>query len=495
MKRRQILAVILSLTVLMGLCSACSGDSNQQSAREVIGISMHSSNSERWIRDGETLKTELEEKGYDVALIFTEGGDQSAQIDELLKQNIKVLVVAADEPGAIGPTLEKVAGQGVKVLAYDRMPMDTDAVDAIATFDSREVGRLQARCAIQSLEGRGVLNAPAQVEILGGNRADPNAHWVMEGVLETLAPYIESGEIADPGQADELLADSWSRESGQDRTKALLDAGRTPNAILCGDDNILAGCIAVLEGHSGLPNPILVGQDAAPEIAQHISRGQDKTVTVFKDSRLLADKAAELADTLAQGTALPTADDTLENGKKDVNAYFAPLQTVDFFNYRTALIESGYYTAEQLNAEPDETITREEVLAQLFTFEKILITDTEAFALRTKMAGELFPGVYLNMEDNPTRGDAAAAYKTYCVNTGLLADARKELSYSDVAELQDWMLEALEFCNYYGMLDWVEGDQLLPNTPLTRLEAEQMYLGLVQAIMNQYDSSMRTEGM
>lgn len=489
-KRNKVLALILALTVLMGLCSACSNKSDQQSGSDIIGISMHNIDSERWTRDGETLKAELEKMGYEVVLTFTNGSGQAAQIDELLEQDIKVLVVTADEPGNIGSALEKAAKQGVKVLAYDRMPMNTDAVDAIATFDSRGVGRLQAERVLRMLQMPGVhdITGPIQVEILGGDRDDPNAHWVMEGVLETLAPYIESGEIADPGQADELLSDSWSQESGYDRTKALLDEGSTPDVILCGSDDILAGCIEAIQERDNLPTINMMGQDAILAISRHIGAAKDKTATVFKDSRLLAKRAAELVDILARGADMPTADDTLDNGNKAVNAYFAALQTVDFFNYRTALIDSGYYTAAELNAEPDEPIIREAVLAQLFTFEDKMITDTEGFAMETGMIGEVYPGAVLNIDENLTIGDVATTYKHYCSNTGLLDEERKELPYTNLAEIPDWVVESLEFCNYYGILDWIEGDQIHFDSPITRLEAEKMYSGLVEAVMNQYES-------
>lgn len=155
MKLKRILALLLTLALLAGCLPAAFA----AEGKDTIGISMHSSTSERWTRDGAALKAALEEQGYDVALTYTDGGDQTAQIDALLDQNIKVLIVAADDPTAIGPALEKASAQGGKVLAYDRMPTGTDAVDALVTFDSREVGRIQARHAVLILRARLPLSA------------------------------------------------------------------------------------------------------------------------------------------------------------------------------------------------------------------------------------------------------------------------------------------------------------------------------------------------
>lgn len=330
------IAVIVTLLALLGICiyafssrtshtevsQAADSQTTSVQASNAIGISMHSSSAERWARDGEALKTALENKGYTVTLTFTESGDQSAQIDAMLQDGIQVLVVAADDPTTIGPTLEQAAAKGVKVLAYDRMPTDTAAVDALATFDSREVGRLQADYVVRCLGTQGRLNAaaPITVDIIGGDRADPNAHWLLEGALEVLAPYIEAGMITDPGTAEDLLLDSWGKAAGQARMQALLDAGHTPEAIICGDDNLLSGALDAMQGQDAMPNAIFVGQNASVEVSAKIGAGGLRLATVFKDSRLLASQAAELADTLAQGTTLAQPDDTLHNGQKEISA-------------------------------------------------------------------------------------------------------------------------------------------------------------------------------
>lgn len=476
MKLKQILTLLLVLVLLVGcLPGAFAADS-----KDIIGISMHTSSSERWIRDGETLRSALEAQGYDVLLTYTDGGDQAAQIDDLLEQNIKVLIVAADDPSVIGPVLEKVSAQGVKVLAYDRMPTDTSALDALVTFDSREVGRIQARHAIWILRARIPLSAqtPVTVDIIGGDRADPNARWLLEGALEVLTPYVEVGMIADPGTVESLLMDSWSAEAGQARMQALLDAGHKPSAILCGSDNLLSGALNALNGHDELPSPIMLGQDATVEIATKIGKGGLPLATVFKDTRLLAEKTAVLAAAMAKGETMPQADGALNNGRKDVPAYFAPVEIVDRFNYRTALISSGYYTAEQLDADPNATVTNGEFISMCAALNDTLVTDMEAWGIAT---GHINTELNLTMDTELTRFSVAKGIMQFCKDNGYLPLNYKTLDFVDAAQVPSTFVQSMEFCYYYGLYKGTGNNYLSPNQPLTRLQNELLFQRLLSA--------------
>ena len=54
-------------------------------------------------------------------------------------------MVASKDGTAVGPAVEKARDAGAKVIAYDRLIMNTDAVDYYATFQLEQVGVLEAR--------------------------------------------------------------------------------------------------------------------------------------------------------------------------------------------------------------------------------------------------------------------------------------------------------------------------------------------------------------
>ena len=61
---------------------------------------------------------------------------QVKQAEELIAKGAKALVVVASDAAAAGTIVDKAHAAGVKVIAYDRMILDSD-VDLFVTFDSR----------------------------------------------------------------------------------------------------------------------------------------------------------------------------------------------------------------------------------------------------------------------------------------------------------------------------------------------------------------------
>ena len=81
-------------------------------------------------------------------------------------------------------------------------------------------------------------------------------------------------------------------------------------------------------------------------------RGKDDGVqssTIFKDTRLLAEQAVTASVAFLQGKT-PEANDTktYNNGVKVVPSYLLPIQTVYKDDIQKALIDSGYYTADEV---------------------------------------------------------------------------------------------------------------------------------------------------
>ena len=72
-------------------------------------------------------------------------------------------------------------------------------------------------------------------------------------------------------------------------------------------------------------------------------------MSVFKDTRTLAGKVAEMIDALVKGTEPPINDTkTYDNGTGIIPSYLCEpvFATVD--NYNKLLVESGYYSEAQL---------------------------------------------------------------------------------------------------------------------------------------------------
>ncbi|EKU71079.1 sugar-binding protein [Selenomonas sp. F0473] len=325
-----------------------------------VGVAMPSQQLLRWNRDGAYLESELRAKEFAVDVAFA-GGDavkQAGQIEEMIAEGCKVLVVSAVDSKALAPVLERAKREGVTVIAYDRLLMGTDAVDYYATFDSYSVGMLQAQTIVDRLglaEGKG----PFYLEFAAGPTEDSNAKVLFAGAMDVLRPYIEQGKLvvrSGERTQEEAAVPGWATLMAEERMKGLLaqyGEGTKIDAVLAANDSIALGVLDALKeagyGTAGRPLPILTGQDAdLPNV--HALIAGEQTMSVFKDTRRLALETAKLIEAIV-GSHAPEINDTQNfmNGKKVVPAHVLKGTFVDASNYKSVLVDSGYYSTVDID--------------------------------------------------------------------------------------------------------------------------------------------------
>jgi len=361
MKRR--FSVLMVLLLGMALVAAgCGGGGSGGSGggkAGFIGISMPTKSSERWVHDGNNMKAEFEKRGYKVDLQYAEDviENQLSQIENMITKGVDVLVIAAIDGESLTNVLDKANSEGIKVIAYDRLIRKSEHVSYYATFDNFKVGVLQASYIEQALglkDGKGPFN----IELFAGSPDDNNAYFFFDGAMSVLQPYIDSGKLAvRSGQTnfDQVATLRWDGATAQARMDNLLSAHYTTervDAVLSPYDGISIGIISSLKGvgygSADKPMPVITGQDAELASVKSIIAGE-QTSTIFKDTRELAKKAAEMAEAVLKGEE-PEVNDTTtyDNGVKVVPSYLLEPVSVDKTNYKEVLIDSGYYTEDQL---------------------------------------------------------------------------------------------------------------------------------------------------
>lgn len=157
---KKLVALFAAAAMMVGLgaCSNSRGGSDGASTKvekgATIGISMPTKSEERWNKDGNNLKAKLEKAGYKVILSFADDkpAQQNADIENMVNNDAKIVVVASKDGTAVGPAVEKAHEAGAKVIAYDRLIMNTKAVDYYATFQLEQVGVLEAQYIIKQLK-------------------------------------------------------------------------------------------------------------------------------------------------------------------------------------------------------------------------------------------------------------------------------------------------------------------------------------------------------
>jgi len=324
-----------------------------------IGLAMPTKSSERWIADGENMKKQFENLGYDADLQYGEDvvQNQVSQIENMITKGDKVLVVAAIDGSSLTDVLQRAADANIPVIAYDRLIRGTENVDYYATFDNFKVGVLQAKYIVDKL-GLEAGKGPFNIELFAGSPDDNNATFFFEGAMSVLQPYIDSKKLRiKSGQTKfaQVATLRWDGGLAQSRMDNLLSKAYTTedvHAVLSPYDGLSRGIISALKssgyGSGDKQLPIVTGQDAELASVKSIIAGE-QTQTVFKDTRELAKVAVQMADALVTGGEPKVNDtETYDNGVKVVPSYLLQPVSVDKSNYQEILVESGYYGANEL---------------------------------------------------------------------------------------------------------------------------------------------------
>ena len=276
----------------------------------LVGVTMPTKSSERWIHDGDNIKAALEKLGYKVDLQYAENDipTQVNQIENQITKGAKVLVIASIDGTAITTQLQEAADKKIPVIAYDRLIRNSPNVDYYATFDNFKVGVEQANSLVKGLgDGAGPFN----IELFAGSPDDNNATFFFNGAMSVLKPLIDSGKlVVKSGQTDFARAAilRWDPATAQRRMEDLLTKTYTGGAkvqgVLSPYDGLSIGILSALKsggyGTAGQPYPVVTGQDAAVASVKSIIAGEQYS-TIQKDVRELPKVAADMAGALLSG--------------------------------------------------------------------------------------------------------------------------------------------------------------------------------------------------
>ena len=272
---------LLSTAMLAGtvLLSA-----NAFAADLTVGVSWSNFQEERWKTDEAAIKAALDAAGADYISADAQSNPskQLADIESLIARGADALIVLAQDSASIGPAVQLALNEGIPVVGYDRLIEDPNAY--YITFNNKEVGRLQAEAVFaQQPKGNYVF--------IKGAPTDPNANILHEGQLEILQAAIDSGAINVVGEA---YTDSWQPAIAQRNMEQFLTAADNKvDAVVASNDGTAGGVVAALsaQGMQGIP---VSGQDGDHAALNRVALGT-QTVSVWKDARLLGQRAAEIA--------------------------------------------------------------------------------------------------------------------------------------------------------------------------------------------------------
>ena len=377
---KKILALVLALAMVLTLAAcgskpaetpettaapaqteAAPAETEAPAAAEgnLVGVAMPTKDLQRWNQDGSNMKAELEAAGYEVDLQYAANDvpTQVSQIENMIAGGCKVLVIASIDGEALGTVLEQAKAAGIPVIAYDRLIMNSDAVSYYATFDNWNVGVKQGEYIVEALD---LANAPEgttyNIEYITGDPGDNNINFFFDGAISVLQPYIDSGVLVTPsGQTEKaaVATVNWATDAAQSRFENILSTyyadGTQLDAVLASNDSTALGVANALESSYTGNYPVITGQDCDIASVKNMVAGK-QAMSVFKDTRTLASQVVKMVDALMKGTEPEINDtETYDNGTGVIPSYLCEPVACTPDMVQELLIDSGYYTADQLS--------------------------------------------------------------------------------------------------------------------------------------------------
>ena len=354
---KKILVVLLAAAALFATaCSKGAGSSTK------VGVSMPTKDLQRWNQDGANMKSMLEKAGYTVDLQYAANdiNTQISQLENMITGGCKVLVIASIDGSSLSNVLATAKKKNIQTIAYDRLIMDTDAVSYYATFDNYKVGTLQGDYLVDKLGLKSrSADDPVYMEFFTGDPGDNNINFFFGGAMKVLKPYLDSGVIVcKSGQTEKAQAATlnWSTEEAQKRMENLITSnkygpkGQKLDAVYCSNDSTANGVTNALlsAGYTAANFPIITGQDCDIISVKNMLKGT-QSMSIFKDTRTLASKVVEMVDAICQGKKAPVNNTKdYDNNVMIVPSFLCDPVFGDATNYKTLLIDSGYYKESEL---------------------------------------------------------------------------------------------------------------------------------------------------
>ena len=324
--------------------ASTSGDSGKKAGKVAV-LLPDSKSSVRWETvDRPFLQKAFEDAGVEAQIQNAEGdkSTQQQQAEQAITNGAKVLLLVNLDSGSGAAIAANAKSQGVKVIDYDRLTLDTDATEYYVSFDNEKVGQLQGQGLVDCLGDK----ADAQVAVLNGSPTDNNATLFKNGYDSVINKKFEAGDWKEVG--DQSVPD-WDNQKALTIFEQMLQkANNKVDGVLAANDGLGNAAISAIKQRKLDQIPV-TGQDATLEGIQNIVAG-DQCMTVYKAVKKEAEAASKLAIALAKGETPPAPDASLDNGTKKVPSILLEPVAVTKDNITEYLGEPDFPKKEEICA-------------------------------------------------------------------------------------------------------------------------------------------------
>ncbi len=323
---------------------------------------MPTRNLERYVRDGEFLETQFEASGYNVEIRYSNDDilQQNNDVESLIADRVDLLLICAVDGVTLSQTLKTADEFDIPVIAYDRLILNTDAVDCYISFDNYGVGQLQGQYVRDALD-LDHTDQSYNIEFIAGDPADNNAGYFFRGAMDVLKPYLDAGTLticSGKKTFAQCATEDWSTEEAFQNMQNLLasfySGGEALDVVLCSNDSTALGANRAIDSdYTKKERPVITGQDGDVVNLRNIVDGK-QTMTVFKNVNDQALAALAVSKAILNGEPVGTNllplfssevsfdDCSYHNGKKYVDSFLLVPDIITKENLDT-LVDTGLY--------------------------------------------------------------------------------------------------------------------------------------------------------
>jgi D-xylose transport system substrate-binding protein len=296
---RRLAVIVAGAAVILGACNSTASTAPGGSGGGTgckVGVSWNNYSQERWKKaDEPAMQKAIAAKGG--SYIRADANDKAEQqltdIDSLINQGAKALIVLAKDSEAIKPAIAKAAAAKIPVIAYDRLIEDESTF--YITFDNKKVGTLMAETLIK-------LVPKGNYAIILGAETDPNSAFLRSGMTDAGIPKLNETSAAGIKVVFEKNTENWDTTNARNNMEQALNQNNNKiDAVLSENDSMATGVVQALQA-VGLKIPV-TGQDGDTAALNRVALGT-QAVSVWKNAFALGETAGDVAMQLCSGTAL-----------------------------------------------------------------------------------------------------------------------------------------------------------------------------------------------
>jgi ABC-type sugar transport system substrate-binding protein len=297
--KRGLCLVFVVLLAFAFAANVSAGGGAAKSTEMKIGISMDAIESQFWAANQTAMKKALDAQGIKYVEVIAEGDaqKQNQQIDTLISQGVKAIIIAPKDGTTIVAAIKKCNTAGIPVVMDNRAAAAGAVVGCNVASDNKTMAAREMEWIAQKAKAAG--KKYTLLEFVG-NLTDVNAVYRHEGVTEIVKKYpdVFTRVIEIPTE--------WKAENADSLGQAALQANPDINMIFTASDMLIPTVKSMLQKFNRwypVSDPKHVTWatfDGAADAVNEIKAGYIDVVSV-QDSPLQGELCVKNAIALARG--------------------------------------------------------------------------------------------------------------------------------------------------------------------------------------------------